>query len=425
MPPVNSPAATHPHPVCAEVNASIAARQDELVETLHQWANLNTGSANEMGLGAFADVLRDYTDFLPSDSTTISHGNPPKPCGLSWSCNDGEAEMGLPRVLLNGHLDTVFGADHPFQSCVLDRERGRIHGPGVADMKGGLVILFAALRAFLETDLSDRIDWEVLLTFDEEVGSARNQHHLEQAAARHDLGITFESSPHAAELIRNRLGTGRIDVTCRGRAAHSGRNFADGRNAVLALSTYLLRINELNTSLPGAIINAASISSDGPVNVVPDLATAAINVRAPDAETQANLMQQLHRLADAVAAETACTLELVGGFTRPAKVADQATETLLQAWRQVGKPLGLDIHWRDTGGASDGNILQHAGLPNVDNLGAVGTHLHSEAEFAECASLVTRAQLVANFLVLLASGELDDGDGPLVDKLRQRRGLAT
>lgn len=391
------------HPACEVARAAIAERGPQLTQTLEAWANCNSGSDNRDGILQMSELVRDHAGFLPGSAITLVSPLDQQPCALQWQYSPHDD---VPRVLLNGHLDTVFPADHPFQTCRLS-EPDRIHGPGVADMKGGLVIMFAALQAFMDSEFSDRLAWEVLVTFDEEVGSSHNREHLESAARRHDLGIVFESSPEVDELIRNRMGTGKIEITCHGQAAHAGRNFGDGKNAILALTQYLARIHELNNRIPGSIVNIGAVSGGGPINVVPDHATAAANVRAVDLTAQTEVMQALHDIATTVSEETGCRLEITGGFTRPPKVADDATLRLLEAWKTVGLSMGLDIHWRDTGGASDGNTLQAAGLPVIDNLGAVGTHLHSDKEFAECGSLVTRAQLTATFLIQLASSRLD------------------
>ena len=190
---------------------------------------------------------------------------------------------------------------------------------------------------------------------------------------------------------------------------------------IVALAEFVSRINALNTALTGVLINVAQFAGGGPVNVVPDRATAALNVRAPDEATQAALTRRLHEIATEVARSSGCAIDVTGGFTRPPKVADPATEILLHTWRAVARPLGLELHWRDTGGASDGNILQAAGLPIVDNLGAVGDHLHSDQEYAECDSLVSRAQLTATFLTMLASGGLDENGERFIDRIRRQR----
>ena len=393
-----------------------------MLDTLRDWADCNTGSDNRAGLEKLAAQITDHASFLPTSPTTLLDPTDRRPCALLWRYTPGPD---LPSILFNGHLDTVFAADHPFQTCRIDAQGDRIHGPGVADMKGGLVILFATLRAFLQSELRDQIAWEILLTFDEETGSAQNVGHLQAAAARHDFGITFESSPHPTELIRNRMGTGRVEITCQGQAAHAGRNFSTGRNAILALGRYLHRIDLINTDLTGSIVNIGSIAGGGPVNVVPDFASAAVNVRATTPSIQTDLMARLHEIARQTTTETGCAIVLRGGFTRPPKVADAATDHLLAAWRQVGASIGLKISWRDTGGASDGNILQAAGLPNIDNLGAVGSHLHSDAEYAEISSLVARTQLNTCFLLNLAGGQLDRAEGRFIDLMRgQRKALS-
>jgi len=420
MTPPTSPLSNlDPAASCRIAQNWLASRSAELTATLTDWANCNTGSENQPGILHLAEIIKAYASFLPVRPQVLHAPSTGQICALLWQYSPRDSS--LPRVLFSGHIDTVFGPTHPFQTCYLSPDGKRLHGPGVADMKGGLVILFAALEAFLRSDLKDELAWEVLLTFDEEVGSDQNTAHLIAAAQRNDLGIVFESSPNHSELIRNRMGTGKVEIHCQGQAAHAGRNFHDGRNAILALGQYLAQVADLNTTLPGCIVNVGAMTGGGPINVVPDQADAALNVRAISPEIQDLLMAQLHESAKITAHATGCLLTVTGGFTRPPKVADQATEQLLSAWCRVGRTLGVDIHSRDTGGASDGNILQAAGLPNIDNLGAVGTHLHSGAEFTQLSSLVERAQLNVCFLIHLASRQLDANGAPLLPFLRTPR----
>jgi glutamate carboxypeptidase len=406
------------HPACARVRAAVAAEAEQLTQTLVAWADINTGSENLAGLEQLAGVIQLYAEFLPVESEwLVDHVNGAR-CGLRWRMTgDGSG----PSVLLNGHLDTVYGLEHPFQRCTVQLEQDRLHGPGVADMKGGLLILFAAVKAWLNSGLADQLSWEILLTFDEEVGSFQNTVHLQEAARRHDLGITFESSLPDGSLVRNRMGTGLVSVRAQGRAAHAGRDFAAGRNAITALSRFVDQAQALNGTVPDVIINTGRISGGGPTNVVPDFAEALINVRACTPGGEVAVMDGLRAIAAAVSRESGCKLEVDGGFTRPAKVANPAVELLMETWQQCGAAMGMELDWRDTGGASDGNTLQAAGLPIVDNLGAVGDLIHNPGEYVRLSSLVERAQLVAGFLVNLAGGRFDVGDQSFVNRLRAEK----
>lgn len=391
------------HAACQRARADIAARRPELEEQLLTLAKINSGSYNPDGLERVAKALvESVSRLLPSPPEFIRHPETSELLALRWQ----QSHPDTPHVLLNGHLDTVHGPESSFQNCTYSEDRQTINGPGVTDMKGGLVILFAALQAFLKSELSQKLSWEILISFDEEIGSAKSRQLLENAARSNDIGIVFESSLPDGSLIRNRMGTGLITIEARGQASHSGRDFAKGKNAIVALSRLLNIVHDLNETIQGAIINIAKTEGGGPANVVPDRARADINVRASDVVAEQQVVSEIKSAAETISAETGCQITVSGGFTRPPKTSGPQTERLMQAWQQTANAFGEELKFKDTGGASDGNILQAAGLPNIDNLGARGNHIHSDKEYIECESLVTRSQLVASFLINLAAGKI-------------------
>ncbi|MBK1875968.1 hydrolase [Pelagicoccus mobilis] len=392
------------HPACREVRRSLAQREAELVEQLVRLADINSGSYNPDGHHLVANaVIESVEGFIPNPVERLTNPQNGELLALRWR----HITPNTPRVLLNGHLDTVYEPESNFQTCSFSVDRKTINGPGVTDMKGGIVILFAALKAFLETEFANQLSWEILITFDEEIGSHKSRELLEQSARENDIGIVFESSLPDGSLIRNRMGTGLVEVEVQGKAAHSGRDFEKGKNAIVALSRFINLAHELNDSIPGGIINVAQTQGGGAVNVVPDRASAKINLRASDSQAEQAILDGLEKHANETGKRTGCSLSLTGGFTRPPKKADAKLEHLMSAWDNTASGMGEKLSWKDTGGASDGNILQAAGLANIDNLGAIGAHIHSEQEYIECSSLVSRAQLVASFLVNLSSGKFE------------------
>jgi len=321
---------------------------------------------------------------------------------LSWRCRP-EAPV---QVLLNGHLDTVFGPESPFQKCtVLDAER--IRGPGITDMKGGLVVMLAALTAFEACPWSGQIGWEVLISPDEELGSPGSAALLTAAARRHHLGLVFESSLPDGNLVRARMGVGRFLYQVRGRAAHVGRDFSAGRNAIEALSRILLKASALNQQMAGVIVNIGRIEGGGAINVVADRAEAELNIRVWKADQMEELLGRLRACAEAVTQREGFEVTMDGDFSRGPKEGSPEVEGLFAALQDCGRAIGLEFGWRDTGGGSDGNILAMAGLPNVDSLGVRGEFIHSDREVVLIDSLVERASLSALLLMRLARGELD------------------
>ncbi len=307
------------------------------------------------------------------------------------------------RVLLNGHMDTVFGPDQPFQR--LERlPDGRLRGPGVADMKGGLLILVESARRFLMEDARGMVGLEIVITADEEIGSPGSHVLLRAAAARNHLGLVFESALPGGGLVCRRMGTGTFRVCARGKSAHSGRNFAEGRNAVAALAALVVACHELNGRLDDSIVNVGSITGGGPVNIVPDRAEAWVNIRTGCPETAARAPAILRELIQATEARhEGVTFALDGGFARPPKAETPADAALHALWNAAETRLGLPPSGKGgTGGSSDGNLLGAAGLPHLDGVGIQGGALHSEEEFALPDSVPPQIAKTVAFLNLLA-----------------------
>jgi glutamate carboxypeptidase len=309
------------------------------------------------------------------------------------------------QVFLGGHLDTVFAAAHPFQHARQDATDS-LHGPGVADLKGGLLVMWAALAALERSPWRERIGWEVLLNPDEEIGSAGSDPLLREAAGRNRFGLVFEPSLPDGSLAAARKGSGNFDVIVHGRAAHAGRNPEDGRNALRAAADLIREVEMLNGMREGVTVNVGYAHGGGPLNVVPDLCVFKFNVRTAIADDQRWMQEQLDVLLTR-AQRDGLRFELRGSFTRPPKLVDARAQTLIDWLGDCGRALGTPLTFKPTGGCCDGNNLAAHGLANVDNLGVVGRDIHSEAERMRISSLAERAKISALLLLRCASGELE------------------
>jgi glutamate carboxypeptidase len=307
------------------------------------------------------------------------------------------------QVLLGGHMDTVFPADSPFQKTV-HIDDNRLNGPGVADAKGGLVVLMAALEALERSPWAGNVGWEILINPDEEVGSPGSAPLLEQGARRNHLGLIYEPAFPDGGLAAERKGTGYFTAVVRGRAAHAGRDPHLGRNAVRALADLIQAIDDLNGQRHGVTVNTGFVQGGGPLNIVPDLAVVKFNVRTALPDDEIWVQTQLEKAARAVNVRDGLTLELRGRFVRKPKILSKANHRLIQMFGECGTELGMRLQWHNSGGCCDGNNLASAGLPNVDNLGVRGGNIHTDQEYMHLDSLTERAKLSALFLMKLASG---------------------
>jgi len=386
------------------IPASIAAlpkRADELRDLLTRWCNQNSGSENLPGLAAMLGLLQAEFARLPGAKAerVALAGTPAQALRL-------RVRPAAPlQIFISGHYDTVYGAGHPFQKCELVAP-DRLRGPGTSDMKGGLVVLLAALQAFEKTPHAERIGYEILLGPDEETGSIGSAPVLEEAATRHRFGLVFEPARANGDLVKSRKGTGIFTLTCRGRAAHAGRDPSAGRNAILALCELLPQVEALGREMPGLMVNVGAIRGGGPANIVPDFAEAVINARVTNAGDDLLFLRRLHEISAPWHAREGYRLEIGGGFNRGPKVETPYEIALFADWQACGRALGVTFDWLHVGGGSDGNLLAAAGLPNLDGLGCVGDNLHSPEEFCLLPSLVQRAQVAALFLHRLAAEEI-------------------
>ena len=373
------------------------------------WAAVNSGTRNLPGVKAMAGLLADAYSALPGDIALIA----PEPVETvladgSIAALDHGAHLVLGvrpeapvQLLFTGHMDTVYPADHPFQTLAW-REPGVLNGPGVADMKGGLALLLGALLAIEAMPGAERIGYQVMINSDEETGSLSSAGLIAELARGKQAALTYEPALPDGTLAGARGGTGNFSLIVHGRSAHAGRNPEEGRNAIVAAADLALRLAAARA--PGLSVNPARIEGGGPNNVVPERAILRVNFRPKDASAIARAEAALGEAIAAVSAAHEVRIERHGAFNRPPKPIDPAAAALFGTVKNAGADLGLAIAWRDTGGVCDGNNIAACGVPVVDTMGARGGAIHSSDEFLIVESLAERAALSA--LTIARLGDL-------------------
>ena len=385
--------------------ASAAPMREQVI----LWSQMNSGSGNLPGLAALAQLLADDFSALPG---TIRLVDPAPVSAIDAGGRAQELAHGRHlhltvrpaapvQLLLTGHMDTVYAVDHPFQSLRwLDDDR--LNGPGVADMKGGIAIMLAGLRAIEASPLRGRIGYEVVINSDEEVGSASSAALLAAAARGKVAALTYEPSALPdGTLAGARPGSGNFSFRVAGRSAHAGRNPEEGRNALTAAADLALRLEALRRD--GLSVNPARIDGGGPNNVVPDLAILRVNLRPRDAALQVAAECSIAEAVAAVAAARDVVITTHGGFGRPPKPLDPGAERLFALVQAAGADLGQAISRKDSGGVCDGNNIAACGVPVVDTMGVRGGLIHSSEEYLIASSLPERAALSALVLARLAA----------------------
>ncbi|GAB5457578.1 MAG: hydrolase [Henriciella sp.] len=396
--------------ICEMVSGLDAEMKDRTLD----WAGINTGSWNRKGLDTLAPKMADAFSALEADTIL----EPAKPFAtVNAEGKEDEFESGAiirvssrPKapiqIVMSGHYDTVF-PENTFEA-ITDLGDGRLNGPGLADMKGGLSLMLGALQAFEAGPLKDKLGYKIVITPDEEIGNFASAQALTEAAKSGALvGMTYEPCMDNGAMSGGRKGSAVYDIVLHGRSAHAGRAKEDGRSAVEAAAHLIVGLEALNGQYDGVSFNVGALDGGNAVNIVPDLAVIRFGARAPDAEAAAWASAQVEALFQKAIARDGITGHLHGGFYRPPKPRNAAQQSLFDAVAQTGKAIGLDLEFVDTGGVCEGNNIFAAGVPNVDTLGVLGGRIHSDEEYVVMSSFTERAQLSALLLNRFADGRID------------------
>lgn len=372
--------------------------RDPILARTLEWAAINSGTANCEGLTAMAGRLADAFSILPGEVRLLNPAPVEKIDGegrpravahgqhLVISVRP-EAER---RVILTGHMDTVYPQNHPFQACDW-LDENTLHGPGTADMKGGLSLMLAGLEAYERGDPT--LGYDVMINSDEETGSLSSAGLIAELAAGKLAALTYEPALPNGSMARARPGSGNYSAVIRGKSAHAGRNPEQGRNAVVAAGDLAMRLSAGRRE--GLSVNPARIDGGAPNNTVPDLAILHFNLRPRTHELEQVAQAMIDEALATVAAIHDVTISLHGGVSRPPKPISRGTEGLYGLVSQAALDLGQAMSWQDTGGVCDGNNIAACGVPVLDTMGALGGSIHSPDEFLLADSLDARARLTA------------------------------
>jgi glutamate carboxypeptidase len=380
---------------------------DRMLGQVQSWSAVNSGSNNLTGLARTATMLADAFAILPGTIELVD----PEP--VERITTDGTVETvkhgshlvltvrpdAPVQLLFTGHMDTVFAIDHSFQNQRWI-EPGVLNGPGVADMKGGIAVMLAALQAAETSDSFGNTGYQILINSDEEAGSPSSAALIARLSQNKRAALTYEPALPDGTLAGERGGSGNFSIIITGKSAHAGRNPQDGRNALLAAADLALRLKALTGD--GLTVNPAKIDGGSPNNVVPDHAILRVNFRPRTPQIALQAEADLRRLVTDIEREHDVSALIHGSFGRPPKPIDEGAAKLFELVKQCGADLGLPIAWKPSGGVCDGNNIAACGVPVVDTMGVRGGNIHSPDEFLVTDSLAERARLSALTIVRLA-----------------------
>jgi len=385
---------------------ALAARLPAYLADLERLCSIDCGSYTPEGVNQVADWVEAF--WRGVGARVERRADPAGRFGDTVVATIEGAPKGGPRLLLIGHMDTVFepgtAAARPF---AIDAE-GIARGPGVTDMKGGLLAGLYAVREVVEAAGgagSERLPFGRLVFIanpDEEVGSPSSTPHVRQAAAGSDACLVLECARANGDFVSARKGIADLRVRVHGLAAHAGVEPEKGRNAILAGATIVSAIQALNGRWPGVTTNVGVFKAGTRPNIVPDLAELEVDVRGV---TRGSLEEALAAVR-AIAAEpgvpdVTTEVETMASWMPMEKL--ERSGRLVDLAIELARRLGFETTDTATGGASDANTTSGMGVPSIDGLGPVGGLDHSPREYLEVASIVPRTALVGALLLAIGS----------------------
>ncbi len=371
-----------------KVKKAVESLQGDLLTLLDKIVAINSYSHNIQGV---AQVARELSKSLPSpltlESTKSSHDE------VVWICRHGPANE-LP-ILLVGHLDTVFPPGS-FDSGVL-AHGPHLLGPGVADMKGGVVVILGALWVLDHLGFLPRISLILALNGDEEIGSPSSAQKLGELARTSRLGLVFECGGPEGSVVTSRRGLDRYRLEIHGEAGHSGTHQGAKESAVVELAQQILKLEALNDPKAGISLNVGRVKGGTAVNIIPAEAEAELEVRFFEEQKGDEIEKRIRTMVRSTP-QSKLKIILTKRHGRPAMVCTSAISHLYQAAARIAKKIDLELPEEARGGASDANFLAATNLPTLDGLGPVGEMDHSKNERILKNSLFQRVELLVHLL---------------------------
>lgn len=385
------------------MRALIESRYDQFLRDLETLVNIDSGSGDASGLMAVADFFRQRFDRLgwltrlqPFDGGSV-------PC-LEIGNRRSLEEKGPFDFLLLGHMDTVFpkgtAARRPFSI-----REGRAFGPGVCDMKAGLVTALCVAEVLEQTGLSAKLSIGIAFNSDEEVGSKASQKWLEGLAIKSRSVFVLEPCRPAGQRVLERKGVGFFEVICRGRSAHAGVEPERGVNAIMELAHQVIKVAGFERPEAGTTVNVTMVAGGTAKNVIPDHAQSTFDVRFSKMEEMRRIQTAFRELSASGRIEDV-RVQVREDINRPPMAPTETTIKLWETISAIGDGLGMAMHLTSTGGGSDGNFTAALGIPTIDGMGPRGGRVHSEEEYLCLDSIVPNITLLVEIMRAATCSEL-------------------
>ena len=380
-----------------EVLRELAAeRYEPFVSELEQMVNVDCGSFSPSGVNEIADLCETRMregGWRVERRPHVAEGDGPRLGDLVTGTLEGS---GGARLLLVGHMDTVFDdgtvAERPFRI-----EGDRALGPGVSDMKGGLLVGFHAVEALQRAGFDGFGRITYVCNPDEEIGSPFSGPVIRELAPRHDAAFVLEGARANGDIVSARKGITDYAIEFLGRAAHAGVEPEKGANAVLAAANAIVALQALNGRWPGVTVNVGVARGGTRTNVVAERCLLQVDLRSPELVTLEQAEAEIDRICADHGVEGVTVRVDGNGWHRPMEKQEGGARLAGLAIELAGE-LGFELRDAATGGASDANTTSSAGTPTIDGLGPVGGDDHAPAEWIDLTSVVPRVALLAGLI---------------------------
>ncbi|AJY45054.1 M20 family metallopeptidase [Martelella endophytica] len=301
-----------------------------------------------------------------------------------------------PGILILAHLDTVHAVGTIADKLPLRRDGYRLYGPGIYDMKAGVLMALQAMA--LAAKAGDHLPTELLIVPDEEIGSKSSRPLIEERARDAACTLVVEPARDGGKIVTARKGVGMFDIVVRGRAAHAGVRPLDGRSAIRAAARLVLDLEALNDPARGISVTTGTIQGGTGRNTVPEECRLQLDLRLPDATSAAEVIAKVKAMKPV---DPDITFEITGDLNRPPFAQSDAGRRLFDQTACIASELGFTLEGMATGGGSDGNFTAALGVPTLDGLGADGAGAHTFEEHILVSSIAPRTALLANILALV------------------------
>lgn len=383
-------------PSIAQINEIAARRYDDFLVALERMVNVDCGSFTPEGVNEIADLCQARFESGDWKVERLSH----EPAEGEARLGDlviGRLEgSGGPRVLMIGHMDTVFDpgtvAERPFRT-----EGDRAFGPGVSDMKGGLLTGFFAIEALQEAGFEGFGRITYICNPDEEIGSPWSRDLIRAEAADADVALVLEGARENGDIVSARKGVSDYLIEVLGRASHAGVEPERGRSAILEAAHKTVALQALNGRWPGVTVNVGVVHGGTRPNVVAERCEIHVDVRSPREESLGEAEAEVERIANANTVPDVTARVSGGKWHRPMEKKEGGARLAAIA-AEVAREMGFELADASTGGASDANTTSAAGVPTLDGLGPVGGDDHAPKEWIDLASVVPRITLLGGLV---------------------------